>query len=306
MGCFHPNSAYQSIKLKDNGRSDIKFKTPSDSHLYTAIKLPCGQCIGCRLDYSRQWAVRCYHESKQHEQNSFITLTYDNENLPEFESVQLRDYQLFMKVLRKNIKKTSDKLIKYYHCGEYGEKLGRPHYHAILFGHDFDDKYLWEINKKTGQKYYRSPTLEKLWPHGNSLIGDVTFQSAAYVARYIMKKINGEAGDLHYMSFDTSTGEVIRLQNKEYTSMSNGIGENWILEYADESFEFDSVIINEREVKMPRYYDNKYEILNPEKFAKVKQQRKTKIKKVTLQQLAAGETILKQKLNQLKRPYHEN
>lgn len=305
MGCFKPLSAFQSINPKSNGKSDIRFKTPSDKHLYKSIKLPCNQCIGCRLDYSRNWAVRCYHESQQHKQNAFLTLTYDDENIPEWDSLDLRDFQLFMKKYRKYL---GSQKIKFFHCGEYGDEMGRPHYHACIFGHDFKDKYLFYERK--GQKFYRSETLEKLWPHGNSLIADVTFQSAAYVARYILKKINGEQADNHYMSFDTSTGEVVRLQKPEYTTMSNGIGEEWFNEFSHETFLNNSVIINGQEIKIPRYYDNKYEILEPEKFAEVKQLRQLNAlknaKNNTPERLAVREKIQQYKLNQLKRDLHEN
>lgn len=305
MSCFHPLDAYQSIEKKPNGKTDIRFKRPNNSHMYTSIRLPCGQCIGCRLDYSRTWAIRCYHESHQHEENCFLTLTYDDENLPAFESLKLEDYQLFMKRYRKML---GDKKIKFFHCGEYGEEMGRPHYHACIFGHDFDDKYLFFT--RGGEKFYRSETLEKLWPHGNCLIADVTFQSAAYVARYIMKKINGEQADQHYMSFDTSTGEVVRLQKPEYTTMSNGIGENFYEKYKDEIFQHDSVLVNGKEMRIPRYYNTKYEIENPEKFAEIKKQRQLRGKKMafdnTPERLNVKETIQLHKLKQLKRPLHEN
>lgn len=150
-----------------------------------SLSLPCGQCIGCRLEYSRQWAIRCMHESTLHDQSCFITLTYSDDNLPEHGTLILRDFQLFMKRLRFEF---SNVKIRFYHCGEYGEKFGRPHYHALLFGIDFEaDRTLYSQSKQ-GSKLYVSDTLNKLWNKGFATIGNITFESAAYVARYVVKK----------------------------------------------------------------------------------------------------------------------
>ena len=151
--------------------------------------VPCGQCIGCRLERSRQWAIRCVHEASLHTDNCFITLTYSPDCLPSDGSLNHDDFQKFFKRLRKHI---APKKIRYYMCGEYGEdlqqpsKLGRPHFHACLFGLDFDDKQLYIVRDDV--KLYTSATLEKIWGKGFVTIGDVTFESAAYVARYIAKK----------------------------------------------------------------------------------------------------------------------
>jgi hypothetical protein len=133
------------------------------------------------------------HEAKMHPKNCFITLTYNNEHLPSDGSLNYEVFQLFMKRLRKKYGKG----IRFYMCGEYGDKLGRPHFHACLFGHDFADKKLWKTTDSKS-KLYRSAELEKLWPYGFSSVGDVTFESAAYVARYIMKKVSGDASESHY------------------------------------------------------------------------------------------------------------
>ena len=117
-----------------------------------------------------------------YDDNCFITLTYSNQHIPADGSLDVRVFQKFMKRLRKRFGDG----IRFYHCGEYGSLLGRPHYHACLFNFDFPDKYLWKENN--GQKLYRSPSLEELWPYGYSSIGTVTFESAAYVARYILKR----------------------------------------------------------------------------------------------------------------------
>ena len=132
VACFHPLKAWRSHYVNPaNGKRGITF---SISKAYTdlPISIPCGQCIGCRLHKSRMWAVRCAHEMQMHEDNCFITLTYNAEHLPAPETLLLRDFQLFMKTLRNK----NGAGIRFFHCGEYGDKLARPHYHALLFGHD--------------------------------------------------------------------------------------------------------------------------------------------------------------------------
>ena len=147
------------------------------------------------------------------DRNCFVTLTYNDEHLPANGSLNKRDITLFLKRLRKRYGKG----IRYYQCGEYGELLSRPHHHAILFNHDFEDKQLWSV--RGGVRLYRSASLEQLWPYGYSTIGDVTFESAAYVARYVVKKITGEREGEHY-----------RGKMPEFATMSRrpGIGRGWL------------------------------------------------------------------------------
>lgn len=190
MPCFKPLEAYRP---RDTRSKKLIFSyNPKTCDSITPIMLPCGQCVGCRLERSRQWALRCVHESKMHKDNCFITLTYATEHLPPDSSLHYPDFQKFMKRLRKKYGEG----IRFYMCGEYGENFGRPHFHACLFGHNFTDLKLWK--ETNGQKLYRSKELEQLWPFGHSSVGSVTFESAAYVARYIMKKITGEAAEQHY------------------------------------------------------------------------------------------------------------
>jgi len=231
------------------------------------LTVPCGQCVGCRLERSRQWAVRCTHEASLYSQNCFITLTYSPEYLPADRSLHYDDFQKFMKRLRFSYKGIDIvnglRPIRFYMCGEYGEKLGRPHFHACIFNFDFPDKKLW-MTTDSKSKIYRSAKLEELWPYGFSSIGEVNFQSAAYVARYIMKKINGKNADAHYEYVDTSTGEVFQ-RTPEFTKMSlkPGIAAGWFEKYSSDVYKFDSdgscvkdsVTINNRKIKPPRYYD---------------------------------------------------
>ena len=200
MPCYYPLHGYRAKHPEPSGKRRIVFN-PKQGIQDEQVDVPCGQCIGCKLERSKQWAIRCVHEASMHQDNSFITLTYNDEHLPENGQLVKKDFQKFMKRLRKKCGK-----VRYYQCGEYGsqyddqgnkitdslnrELLGRPHFHACLFGLDFPDKELWTV--RNGINLYRSPTLEKIWKKGYSSIGNVTFESAAYVARYITKKLNGD------------------------------------------------------------------------------------------------------------------
>lgn len=181
------------------------------------------------------------HEASMHEENSFITLTYDDEHLPQDQSLDLRDFQLFMKRMRKEY---APKKIRFYHCGEYGDLNQRPHFHSLLFGHDFNDKKTWSANG--GQRLYTSETLSRLWPFGYSVIGDVTFESAAYVARYVMKKITGEKAEEHYNG-----------RKPEYTTMSRrpGIGKTWFEKFRNDVYPLDRLVVRGNVTRPTRFYD---------------------------------------------------
>lgn len=192
MPCYSPLEAWRPDPVTNDKRLIFRYHPARCSSPSPDLYVPCGQCLGCRLERSRQWAVRCMHEASLYDRNCFITLTYDDDNLPADRSLHYSHFQLFMKRLRK----AHGDGIRFYMCGEYGEKKGRPHYHACLFNFNFDDLTLWQ--ERRGTKLYRSKSLERLWPYGFSTVGGVTFQSAAYVARYIMKKVTGDRAPDHY------------------------------------------------------------------------------------------------------------
>ncbi|AXH75046.1 MAG: replication initiator protein [Microviridae sp.] len=208
--------------------------------------------------------MRCVNEASLFKNNCFVTLTYDDNNIPANGSIDVAEIQLFMKRLRKkfsgvecvvNSAGKDSYPIRYFHCGEYGEALKRPHYHVLFFNFDFFDKFYWST--KNGSKLYRSPALEVLWPYGMSTIGDVTFESAAYVSGYIMKKINGDMAESHYKGL-----------KPEYVTMSRrpGIGYRWFQKYKDEIKNFDSVVVRGREVKPAKYYDRLLEVEDVEAY----------------------------------------
>lgn len=285
MACFRP----VLVRIRDGAKQSM----------------PCGRCVGCDLERSRQWAVRCMHEAAMHQDNCFVTLTYDGDHLPPGGSLDKDAFPLFMKRLRKRFPQT----IRYFHAGEYGDRNGRPHYHACLFGVDFPDKYHWTTRKEF--PVWRSPTLESLWPLGQSEIGTVTFESAAYVARYIMKKLRGrsvedlEAQAAHYASVDTETGEVF-YRVPEYATMSRrpGIGKKWLEKYMSDVYPFDEVIMRGEKMRPPRYYDKVLAELNPTMaeavcFARARKERD--LEELTPRRLSSREIVTQARVNLGKR-----
>lgn len=259
MPCFRPLKGYRARAVHPvTKRCGITFNA-RDGYIDQPVDIACGQCIGCRLERSRQWAIRCTHEASLYERNCFITLTFRDECLPVNGSLDVKLFQDFMKRLRFRFGNG----IRFFHCGEYGEKFGRPHYHACLFNFDFSDKYPWR-KTDAGSQVYRSESLEELWPFGACEIGEVTFESAAYVARYITKKVTGDRAEDHYGG-----------RKPEYTTMSRrpGIGKAWFDLFQKDVFPFDEVVVRGMEMKPPKYYDRLFEIDNPDDFDKVKRKR---------------------------------
>lgn len=267
-----------------------------------SLQLPCGQCVGCRLERSRQWAMRCLHEASLSPRNCFITLTYRDECLPERGSLDYSHFQLFMKRFRKAVSPVRP---RFYMCGEYGEELSRPHFHACIFGYDFEDKRIW---KKTtsGSVIYRSEALEKLWTFGHSSVGDVNFQTAAYVARYCMKKVTGLRASEHYLRVDQDTGECYSMV-PEFTHMSlkPGIGASWFSKFLGDVFPHDYCVVNGKMVKPPKFYDRKYAASNPDDFESVQWQRELdaalRASDNTPERLAVKEIVANAALSRLKR-----
>lgn len=303
MPCYHPLKAYRHYNAVNYPKATITFNE-AEGRKYEPLNLPCGQCIGCRLARSRSWAIRCMHEASLHQQNSFITLTYAPEHLPPGGSLQMKDFQDFMKRLRSRV----GTKIRFFHCGEYGEQLQRPHYHACLFGYDFPDKILWKANR--GFPIYRSELLEELWPHGHSSVGAVTFESAAYVARYITKKVTGKLAADHYEVLD-EYGEYRQL-DPEYTTMSRrpGLGQKWFTKFHADVFPSDEIILGGKKLRPPRFYDKLFDLSCPSEFEEV-QFKRTKNAKAnaldkTPERLAVREQIQALKLQQLIRDWENS
>lgn len=302
MACFHPIQAYQASD------GSVLFSERGD--IVRSLTLPCGQCWGCRLERSRQWAMRCMHEAALYDNNCFITLTYNDDHCPSDRSLNYDDFQRFMKRFRKRFKgvqevsykkrvyhkpvsdsvigssdrsfdlvETKSNPIRFYMCGEYGEKFERPHFHACIFNFNFPDKTVWK-RTPSGQIIYRSKALEELWSDekgdsiGYSSIGDVTFESAAYVARYVMKKRTGKGSEDHYETTDFETGEI-KNRRPEFNKMSlkPGIGAGWFDRFSADVYPHDYVVVNGKEVRPPKYYDKKFAEISPDEFEALQLQR---------------------------------
>lgn len=218
MPCYKPLKLWYDKRSRQENKKLIVYKVTGqetdlkESDVVGSMDIPCGQCYGCRLDYSREWADRIMLELQLHDPEKcfFVTLTYSPEwiNRPDTclryitdtstgectdrcsHSLNLKNLQDFMKRLRKALE--PDK-IRFFACGEYGDERGRPHFHLILFnadlrGHGGLEPYKQNFN---GDQYYTSPLLEKVWPYGFNVVAKVTWKDAAYVARYMMKKAKG-------------------------------------------------------------------------------------------------------------------
>lgn len=300
MPCYTPLKAFQitgKYNQKLNGKKTIKFKRPLET-TYKNIDIPCGQCIGCRLTYSIHWATRLMHELQTTEDNKscFITLTYNDKNIPDDQSLNKEHFKDFIKKFRKAIEPIK---IRYFMAGEYGDITWRPHYHAIIFGYDFTEttkyhKKLQEPRQKlqyveTENPYYISELLLKLWTYGDHIITNTNFETCAYVARYIVKKINGEKAEGHYnkiiIDWNEFTGEInyfkeVDLQ-PEYATMSRGgkdsknkilkgIGSLWYDKYKSDCFPSGYLTREGNKIPVPKYYYNKLESENPFLFSQMK------------------------------------
>jgi len=266
VACSKPLRAYRLA----NGA--VVFAERGD--VVASLDLPCGQCWRCRLERSRQWAVRCVHEAQLHELNCFVTLTYDVDPV----SLVYKDFQDFVKRLR--FKRWQDVLafgpvlpsvldlakVRYFVVGEYGEHFERPHFHALLFGLDFADKRRWR-KSPSGSVCFRSAALDRLWSHGYAELGDVNFRSAAYCARYVMAKRVGKDAEAHYRMVDGETGEVsYRTPEFNRMSLKPGIGAGWLDKFQSDVFPRGKVVVNGHESPSPRYYDKRFKASSPEQF----------------------------------------
>lgn len=307
MPCYSPLTAYYGRFLNPTGKRSLVFNV-REALDDKKVPLACGQCIGCKLERSRQWAIRITHEASLYgKNNSFITLTYNQQNLPKNKSLTPRHFQLFMKRLRKKFGPN----IRFYACGEYGEQLGRPHFHACLFNLDFPDKKLHK--QVNGNPIYTSEALSKIWRFGFCSIGELTFESAAYVARYVTKKISGPQSliDNHYMDVDHK-GEILAERIPEFAVMSRrpGVGKPWLDKFKTDVFPADFVVLRNKKLRPPKYYDNLLEKSHPFVHDDIKERRTSNAIKHasnnSAQRLAVRETIQLEKFKRLLRNFEND
>jgi len=267
MPCYLPLTLYKSKSGPSPKTGKVPLVSLAFGDVMKPVQVPCGRCIGCRLERSFMWAIRIMHENQLHHDSCFITLTYrDNELIHGGNATGTlypRHLTLFMKQLRKKYGPG----IRFFACGEYGEKEHRPHYHAIIFGLDFPDKVLSPNNSKSGFPIFESETLTKIWGRGDCYIGAVSFESAAYVARYIVDKKLGEES-----SFYNDEGihpEFVRMSRRP------GIGAGWYNQYKSDLYPHGYAVIRGGvKSKIPRFYEKKFEESNPLLLQKIKEKRK--------------------------------
>lgn len=277
---------------KDNPIGKFQDSKGNEVHRFL---LPCGKCIGCKLDRAKTWALRCMHEVRFHNESCWLTLTYNDDRLPRSpengHSVLCRkDLQKFIKRLRKAGHK-----FKYFGCGEYGDTTGRSHYHLILFGYRPKDLVPYKESSE-GYQLYNSDYLEKKWKNGFVVIADVSFDTAGYTARYSMKK--------HFKTEIINPNELIV---KPFLCMSTkpAIGKEYFETYGDNIFENDKCVyyrLSEKyETKPPRYYQKLLEQNNPVLLEQVKEKRLERASVIPYDRLYSKEIITEQKMNKFKK-----
>lgn len=267
MPCYHPITGYRAKKPNpETGKRSIVFNT-QEGYRDLVVTLPCGSCIGCRLDYSLEYAARAVHEMKSWETGCSLTLTYDDKHLPQHGTLVKRHPQLFMKSLREKI---SPLKIRAFGCGEYGEQKYRPHYHLCVFNYDFPDKKHVDTSPE-GFKLYESAELSSLWEHGSHKIAELNFETAAYAARYMLKKIKGKNATPYY-------GNSHRIAPYALSPRRPGLGKDYCLKYLSEIYANDKVTVQKAgkylQISPPKYYDKLLEKTDPVLYSVVMAKRK--------------------------------
>lgn len=281
MSCTHPHLAWRiwheedqkyAIHFLDGKGYDLK-RAEAKYGKGDVLLIPCGKCLECRKAYARNWANRCVLEASSYKENWFVTLTYDDEHIGN-NKLDKRDLQLFLKRLRK---KLTGQKIRYFACGEYGEKTGRKHFHLILFNCELPDVKSLGKGRIDGY-YYESALLSSCWDKGCSLLGDVSFSSCQYVARYCMKKL-----------YQDSSDEFVLMSRRP------GIGYNYLINNAAELMKDDVIYFySDNKVMMypPRYWDKLFQKLDPVLYEQVKS------KRLSNQDLSVASEILRRGLKQ--------
>lgn len=235
MSCYHPLKAF---RCADGG---VVFHATARHDVVANLELACGKCIGCRIRRAQDWAIRCTHEAQGWKENSFVTLTYADENLPKDGSLDHSHFQAFIKRTRSRLPQR----VRFFMCGEYGEETARPHYHAIIFNAEFRP---WKIEGKSGSNndFYSNSLLTELWGQGHCTVQPLNAQTVGYCTRYVLDKLTG---DLAAQTYGTRTPPYCAV------SLKPGIGALWYESFGKEKARQDFVIFDGREVRLPKYYD---------------------------------------------------
>ena len=288
MPCTRP---IQGWRCPESGKVTL---SPKTGHRSAYAELPCGRCIDCRLNRAREWGIRAVHERQLHDDASYLTLTFSEDRLPQDRSIDVAHVQKFIRSLRKRTRRLRTRPngeltpLRYLACGEYGaskldqvpwsdvpEEVGlRPHYHLVVWGVDLRERFVKRT--EAGHPLYRSSIVDAAWSdQGLCWVGDVTFQSSAYVAGYVTKKIYGAAADLQYTRIRYGTGECWDVC-PEFLTMSKkpAIATGWLERYWTDVYPRDEVILGGKRMKPPKFYDRWLEANHPAVFEQVKKARR--------------------------------
>lgn len=261
MSCIYPKWAWQLKTPNEKGNHELTFQKQDREPDY---RIPCAKCAGCQSDKRREWGIRMYHEAQYHDQNSFVTITYNDEHLPG--ELQPQDARYFVKALKKEIPD-----MKYFITGEYGEKTRRPHYHAIIFGADFRG-----ASYPIDDQLYGNPLLNTIWPFGTVSIGEFTIASAMYTAGYVAKK-----------TLDRDTFSIM--------SKRPPIGRAWVDDHKDNLRRIETIQVEGRQWPIPNTYLNWLDA--DETFNHLRENRKAKTRFATDYHLDALGKNLKSKIS---------
>lgn len=267
MGCDYPLKGFRPPgggKLVFNGAKGIQNTG--------ALQVPCGNCMGCSIRKAGDWSTRMYNESLCWDRNCFVNLTIAPEHLLAHNSIMVRSFQLFMMRLRRRL---GDRHIRFYACGEYGDRSGRPHYHAIIYNWSPDDQ-VFHFTNKHGDKLYTSAFLDDVWGWGQCTVGEVTLKSCGYTARYVTKKIRGsdQFHKDHYRRCSPIDGKMYDvLPEFALMSMRPGIGDNFAKKYKSDYYPSGFITVDGQKRPVPQYYldkltDEERKVL---KFARLRQ-----------------------------------
>lgn len=267
MRCFHPMTAW----FVDGQKVPVINESQPRNAISDSFGLRCGRCIGCRIQTAESWVVRCVHESRMHKWNSVVTLTYDPKFVPYQGQLVYSHFQKFVRKARRKLGPFS-----YYGCGEYGDISERPHFHACLFGLRFPDRKYFK-RAGDGSNLYTSAVLSDLWGKGHCTVGDFSSKSAAYVARYVVKKVTGERASSHYERIDTLTGEVFQLEPEfNMMSLKPAIGKRFWDKYKEELLVRDGCIVDGKAKRVPKTYDRWLTAIDPMRMGGIESERQLK------------------------------
>jgi hypothetical protein len=291
MSCLSPIKAYKTI----DGR--VLFGEKKNNDITHNLLLPCRGCLFCRTESQYEWLTRLMCEKHMNQHCYFLTLTYNDNHLPDDYSFNYSDVQKFLKRVRSHF---LDEAITFYVVGEYGEENGRPHYHLLVFGFNLYDKDPCGSSSFTGDTRYRSKLLDKLWGLGYTEVGSVTPQSIGYVIGYIQKRITGDMAQDHYSICNADTGEIIsRVPEFSHMSLKRPIGKSYYQAYQNEIINNDRIVFDNITYKVPRYFDYLTKRYNPEKFEEILYNRLLKLRKVDPYEFSPERMRIKAEIKQI-------